>query len=785
MRFIRSLIFLLIIRLRQGLKLLVRMLLAFRDVKIKTPNISEKFALPFTCVWALLLTPFFLTDVGAQDLVHGTVEEWQESKGDESPLPGANVYWLIGGNPVTTDVQGKFSIPVPDVLPAYLVVSYVGYQTDTLQIKKPGLVSVRLKSTVDLKSVDITARREAIGVSTLKTINVEKITQKELLKAACCNLSEAFETSPTVNVAYKDAVTGAKEIQMLGLAGIYSQLLTENIPSMRGISSIYGLSFIPGPWMESIQVTKGSGSVLNGYESTTGQLNIEFLKPESNETPRFYLNLFREMNGNSEVNTHFKKKFNDAWSSILMVHGNLMQREMDENGDHFKDLPTGNQLNLYNRWQYHSGKKLESQFGLKLLMDNREGGQVMDALPTGPSGEIYSTSVDNRRAEAFVKLGFIYPEKPFKSIGNIVDFSVHNMESSFGLKSYNANQKSLYLQSIYQNTFAQTNHQYKIGATYHYDLIVQNYNNESEQLIDNVPGIFAEYTYSYLDKLTTVLGVREDYHNEYGWIFTPRFHGKYNFTDNLLVRLSAGRSFRVPYLYADNINVMASSKKLVITEDILPERAWNYGFNVTGKFILLGRGASVVGDIYRTDFMEQLIVDMYSDSSSILFYNLKGASYSNSFQLTFNFELLPELDIRLAYKLDDVKSTYLGGLQQKPLVSRNKALMNIAYSTPDEHWKFDYTLIWDGQKSLPTTWQPADVAQVNTHSPDFVIMHLQATKVFRKIEVYAGAENLLEFKQTDPVINPENPFSNEFDASRIWGPIEGRRVFAGLRYKFN
>ena len=382
-----------------------------------------------------------------------------------------------------------------------------------------------------------------------------------------------------------------------------------------------------------------------------------------------------------------------------------------------------------------------------------------------------------------MKVGLVFPDKPFKSIGNIVDVAVHELNSNFGLKSFDANQKSLFVQSIYQNTFNATNHQYKIGVTYRYEITEQKYNLESSDLIENVPGFFGEYTYNHLDKLTIIAGVREDYHNNYGWIFTPRFHAKYNFTDNLLVRLSAGKSFRVPSIYADNISIMASSKTLNVLEDIQPERAWNYGFNTTYKFILAQREASISADFYRTNFIDQLIVDPYSDPASILFYNLNGTSYSNSMQITFNYELIPHLDLRLAYKFDDVKSTYQGVLQSKPLVSRNKALVNIAYATSNEHWKFDFTVVWDGQKKLPLTSGHHDHGSIRNFSDDFMIMHIQVTKVFRKFEVYAGAENLLDFTQHQPVINADNPFSNEFDASRIWGPIDGRRIFAGLRYK--
>jgi hypothetical protein len=743
--------------------------------RINHNGFTTSFHIPLT-----ILCIFLWNSIYSQAVLSGRVFEKSEQQ-IPMPLTGANVHWLKTSVAVSTDEKGRFSIPVPGKWPQHLVASFVGYQPDTIQVENADELSVFLYPNIELKSVEIHGKRDAVGISTLKPVNTEVITEKELLKAACCNLSEAFETSPTVSVAYKDAVTGAKEIRMLGLGGIYSQIMTENIPSVRGIGGIYGLTFIPGPWMESIQISKGSGSVLNGYESTTGQINIEFLKPQSESTPDFYLNLFREMNGNSEINTHFKKVLDDKWSSILMLHGNYLGAELDHNKDDFKDMPSGRQFNLYNRWQYHSGNRIESQFGLKLMTDLREGGQVKSATPTGPTGEIYRTEVENKRAEVFAKLGVIYPDKPFKSIGNIVDFTVHDLTSSFGLKTFNASQRSLFVQSIYQNSFSKTNHQYKVGFTYRHEATNQLYILNESLTIENVPGVFAEYIYNYIDKLTLILGVREDYHNKYDWIFTPRFHGKYNFSENLVARLSAGRSFRVPFVLADNISVMSSSKELLIREEILPERAWNYGVNATWKFLALGREASLSGDFYRTDFTDQLIVDMYSDSASILFYNLDGSSYSNSFQVTLNYELLHGTDIRIAYKMEDVKSTYSGILQAKPLVSQNKALMNISYTSGNEHWKFSYTLIWDDRKKLPLATHHSDHAIPERYSPDFFIMHAQVTKVFRRFELYAGAENLLDYTQHDPVIGADNPFSNDFDASRIWGPLDGRRIYAGLR----
>lgn len=713
-------------------------------------------------------------------ILSGKVMEWDEGMKMEMPIIGANVYWLNTTIGTTTNTEGKFQIPQPAVLPASMIVSFVGYKNDTLRISDNSFRKIILKKSIELKEVEVAARQGTTMISTINPINTEKVTEKELLKAACCNLSESFETSPTVNVSYKDAVTGAKEIQLLGLAGIYSQLLTENIPNMRGIAGIYGLTFIPGPWMEGIQITKGSGSVLNGYESTTGQINVEFKKPQDKKVPKLYLNLFGEGNGNMEANTFFRHVLNEQWSTILMAHGNYMSTTMDRNNDGFYDTPHSQQINLYNRWQYHSGKKLESQMGLKYLYDKRAGGQIT-ADPV--SGLRYVTNITNQRAEVFGKLGFVYPEKPVKSIGNIFQATFHELKSSIGKNFYNATEKNFYYEGIYQNMIGNTNHQYKTGITFMYERLDDNYNSllnsKHEQV---VPGAFAEYTYSYLEKFKLIAGARADYHNSYNWIFTPRMHGKYNFTDDFIFRFSAGKSFRVPYSIADNISVLASSKQLVFAEKIKPEEAWNYGMNFTKRWKISKREGSLSIDLYRTDFINQLVVDQYSDSASIQFYNLKGKSYSNSIQVTFNQDVFDDFGMRLAYKIDDVKTSYNGISEQKPLVARNRALLNLFFSTQNQHWKFDYTVVWEGKKKLANTVADAEFGKLPAESPEFFTMHFQVTKTFKRIELYGGAENFLDFRQKHPIINPQSPFSNSFDATQVWGPIEGRRIYAGLRF---
>jgi len=731
----------------------------------------------FIC--ALLCTSLAATVSCAQTL-QGKVVEWDESMKMEMPLAGANIYWLGTTNGVNSDAEGNFSIS-SDPRSKKLVVSFVGYQNDTIQTADISVQKILLKKSVDLKEVNVEARQGTTTISTLNPLNTERLNEGEILKAACCNLSEAFETNPTINVSYKDAVTGAKEIQLLGLSGIYSQLMTENIPNMRGLAGIYGLTFIPGPWMESIQITKGSGSVANGFESTTGQINIEFKKPEEKKTPRFYFNIFGEENSNAEVNTFFKHKFNARWSSILMAHANYMNKTIDRNNDGFYDLPHSKQINLYNRWNYHSGKKLESQIGIKFVMDERQGGQIHPAGDNDRT-KYFISDILNQRAEAFGKLGIVFPEKPYQSIGNILQVTYHDFNSSIGLKDYKATEKTLYYQSIFQSIISNTSHQYKIGIGYQYDLLEDKFNLVPGVNEQQVPGAFGEYTYSYLEKFKLVAGLRVDYHNEYQWIVTPRMHGKFNFTDDLILRWSGGKSFRVPYAIADNISVLASSKQLVFDEKIKPEEAWNYGINLSQRYKIFTHEGSVTIDFYRTDFLNQLIADQYTDATIIHFYNLRGKSNATSFQAMVNQELWEQLNIRIAYKRDDVEATYNGIPEEKPLAARDRALFNIGYETKNQHWRLDYTLVWEGKKRLINAIVDEHYGRLPDYSPDFIFMNAQLTKVFKRFELYGGAENILDFRQDHPIINADKPFSNEFDATQVWGPVDGRRIYLGVRF---
>jgi outer membrane cobalamin receptor len=732
---------------------------------------------------------FAQSELLAQSTLSGKVLSSYNS--NTEPLFGASVHWENSSVGSVTNENGEFTIDLPASYPSNLIVNSLEHINDTIFVRDSAQkLSIVLIKSVDLKDVQVVSNKNSTEISTIKTLNTETLAEPELLKAACCNLSESFETNPTVDVNYSDAITGAKEIQMLGLSGNYTQLLGEAIPTLRGLAVPFGLNYIPGSWMSSIQISKGAGSVANGYEAITGQINIEFKKPD--DLPKLFLNVFEDSRGRSELNAILNTSISKTFHNTLFTHGSFRATKPDHNNDGFLDQPQYGQVNFFNRLQFRKGD-YEGQIGVKGLYENRTGGQTFfNASKDRGTTNAYGFNVKTIRGELITKSGKVYPATPWKSMGLQTSTTYHDQKSYFGLSQYNAKQVSFYSNYSLIGILGTTDHKYKVGADYKLDDYHENLNDSIFTRIEAVPGAYAEYTFSGNDhKFGIVAGSRIDYHNLFGWLYSPRLSLKYNFTQNLIFRASGGKGYRTPNLYADNIGLLISSKQLIVEEKPDIESAWNGGLNATYKFKFLAKEASLNVDFYHTQFENQLVVDQYSREDAVLYYNLDGSSTANSFQTTFTYELINNLDIKFSYKLDDVKTSYKNvGSVQRPLIAREKLFANVGYKTKKELWWFDATLQWEGPKKLPeTTGDMNHVHASDVHSqsatietaPDFFMLNAQVTKVFRKFEAYIGGENLLNFTQHDPIIGAENPFGNSFDATRVWGPIMGTMIYGGIR----
>lgn len=719
---------------------------------------------------------------------------------DENKIPiyGASIYWEDSSIGTMSLSDGSFEIPFQKH--KNLIISYVGYQDKSIHIMEAnalGTIQIFPDSQLDEVVVKATKRNSQRSVN--GTANTLTMNSGELLKAACCNISEAFETNPAIDVNFADAITGTKQIKMLGLTSPYILIAEENIPTVRGASQAYGLSFTPGTWVESIQVTKGAGSVVNGYESISGQINTELIKP-ANDRP-LYINLYGSSDARYEANIHANQKISDKWSTSLFLHGNLRDSKNDMNHDGFLDNPIGNQVNIMNRWQYTNLEKGWISFlTWRYMKDNKQMGEVnFDKTKDKLKTTFWGSEINTEKIDLSGKIGYVFPELPFQSIGLQTSYNYHKQDSYFGLNIYDIKQNSFYTNLIFNSIINNTLNKFSTGISFtfdQYDEFIDYTLNKSFDRTDRAIGGFFEYTYDNTENLSFVAGLRLDNHNRMGTFVTPRFHLRYNPWENTTLRVSAGRGKRLANIFAENQNLLASNKQFIINDangslyGLDPEIAWNYGISLSQGFYLFNKKGDITLDFYRTDFNNQIVVDVDQNSHEVQFYNLDGKSYANSLQLDVNYNLASHLNIRTAYKYYDIQTDYLSGKKERPLQAKHRFFTNLEYETPvldkDGNWKFDLTYNWIGKQRLPNTQNNEIKNQTKPFSNPFSTINVQVTKVFSdKWEIYVGGENITNYKQNRTILGADQHFGTDFDSSIIYAPIFGQMYYAGLRFKIN
>lgn len=737
----------------------------------------------------------------AQTTLNGILYDEQNQ-----PLVGAAILWENTKIGTASDENGAFSLPKIDTLNIYhLEINYIGFEPILIPIepKQTEIITV-IEGISELEEVTITAKERNTSTSTLNRFNIEEIGDGELRRAPCCNLAESFETNAAVDVSYTDAVTGAKEIELLGLRGIYTQMMLENRPALYGLATAYGMEYIPGTWLQSIQISKGASTVVNGGRSIVGQINTELQKPD--KMPLLFVNLFGDMRGRGEVNVQSGIKVSRGVSTGIFVHASAYQNELDHNHDGFLDQPKKRQLNVLNRWQFDA-KNIESQLSIQALIDEREGGEYPNHA-TNHGTDLYKINVNARRAEAVWKIGYLGFKKPYQSMGFQSVATFHDHKSNFGSRIYNGQQRSLYTNLIYESIIVNTFHKIRTGASYQLDDYRETFEGTALNTRQSVPGVFFEYTWelfrphdhdhegehdhstehhSEIPTFVLTAGLRADYLNQFNRVIpVPRLNLKYNFNTRSVVRLSAGRGWRIANPYAENIGLMPSNRIFVMANNLQPEVAWNYGINYTKKFLLFETEGSVNVDVYRTDFENQIVVNLEDSDQLASFTNLAGKSFANVGILTWTQEWFKGFEMRLAYKLTDTRTTFADNrLEQKTLLPLHRGLLNLNYQTPNKAWKFNTTLQVSGTQRLP------DYNGItNRQAPAFATLNAQVTKVFPKLglEIYVGGENLTNYRQNQPILSPENAGNvlgqgqSPFDATQVYAPIMGAMAYAGLRY---
>lgn len=656
--------------------------------------------------------------------------------------------------------MNKYSIITASIAALFCTEIYAAEQTDSLD-KELNEVVVNSAKKLNMKSMGV-ENKDIIG-------------KQELFRAACCNLGESFTNNPSVDVSYTDAATGSKQIKLLGLSGTYVQMMTENIPNFRGTASPYSLGYIPGPWMQSIQVSKGASSVKNGYESITGQINVEYIKPQLED--HLSVNLFANSLAKAEANVDGSIHLNDKWSTGILLHYEDQYANHDGNGDGFQDLPRVKQYHGMWRWGYFS-QNFISQFGVNALKESRTSGQMGHHALTS-SAPLYKINVETERYEAFAKNAYVFNHEHNTNLALILSGSIHKSDAQYGIRLYDVKQKNLYSSLIFENDFSDI-HKLSAGLSFNHDDYTETTVFDASPLTtpENVSGAYAQYTYILDDRLVIMAGLRGDISSYYGTFITPRAHIKWSPTSWLSLRASAGKGYRAVHFLPENHFLLAASNTIKVANDLKQEEAWNYGVSAAFNIPIRDKRLQLNAEYYYTDFINQAVIDMESPAL-IDVYNLSGKSFSHVFQIDATYPLFEGFTVTAAYRFTDAKTTYHGTLMERPLTSRFKGLISLNYETPLGLWMYDLTLQINGGGRMPTPhnnlWEP--------RYKTFPQLQAQITRVFRHFDIYIGGENLTNFKQKNPIIDAMNPWGSSFDATKVWGPVHGAVGYIGMRYK--
>ena len=734
------------------------------------------------------------------------------------PLIGANIFWAETTVGVATNFNGEFTI-MPVKGTNRLVASFVGCHNDTITVLNRQPLTIVLIDETVLDEVTITERKMGVIKSRTSAFDTQTIGTEELCRAACCNLSEAFETNASVDVAYSDAATGAKQIRLLGLSGTYVQLIQENTPAVRGLAQNFGLEYIPGPWMSSIQVSKGTSSVINGYEATSGQINVELLKPQTQNPLSVNLMFNSELMAEANIMGGWKIPLKDdeeeehehhheegehchhqSLYTGLMAHYGQNFMPMDENHDSFVDMPLTQNANLANRWFFKHGEYTFQAF-VRGLYDRRRGGQMADSI-----AKPYHINLNTWRVEGFMKNGYVFNPESGSSVAVIAAVSYHDLNNQYGIRTWKANQLNAYLNAICQLNFEggglmDNDHRLSTGLSLNYDKYNEVVNMLETGLMDLgrqelTPGIFAEYSYKYAESLSLVAGIRADYSTRYGFFVTPRMNIRYTPFEWWTMRASAGMGYRSPNTISDNAFILPSSRVLHVTADIQQERAVNTGLSTTFYIPMGSKQLQLSAEYYYTHFINSLIVDMDQDKHSVYIYNqsdIPGAkSFAHSAQVEASIEVLRGWTWTAAFRWTDIEQTTFNAatnryeLRPKALTNRYKGVITTSYQTPLKKWQFDVTAQFNGVSRMPDGFVAFGDLAGGYGSPKELTWYpqlmAQITKYFRYCSLYLGAENMTNFRQHAPIVDSFQPYNPDFDASMVCGPTTGWKVYLGFRY---
>ncbi len=700
----------------------------------------------------------------------------------DDPLMGANVIWLSGEHGSTTDEDGTFSILRSDNTDK-LIVSFVGYMSDTLTISDSE-VYIRLLPEM-MEEVVVKARKAGIGISNIATSKVEAIDKVELTKSACCDLAGCFNTQASVQVHTSNVLTNSKELKILGLSGVYNQLLVDGFPMLQGLNYTYGISNIPGTLVQNIFISKGANSILQGSDGPSGQINVLLADGDAD---RLLANAYMNSFGEKQFNLGHSFSTGD-WRSHVALHTVQPAGEFDQDDDTFLDLPKLRRYELYNKWSYgnQSDWGWSSDIAYRLIDESRNGGQTSD------SDLDYRQTVDMNLYELWSKTVFKFSDEHKYSL--FASAQYHDQESVFGPLGYDADQLNAWAKLEYQYSYSETSN-LKAGVNYQVLDLSESFTGSDKFDIstldsdESISRLYTEHTLGAMDgRLTWMLGLSADYHDSYGWQYVPRTLIRYDLNDRLVVRANAGRSWRTAKIFSENINLLASAREIVFADDLgqdnpLPiEQAWNYGINAVKKWSTDNANGYISVDFYRTEFDQQLFVDYDAEATAAYIRQFGGESVNNGFQTDLVFNFWEALDLRLGYVYVDAYRIVDDEKLVVPFNSKHRVLYGMGYKPLDRPYGFDLNVHWYGERLMPINdGVPNEYIQDAVSDP-YAVLNFQFSFNHGRFEWYTGCENIFDYRQEQGIRAWQDPTSDYFDTATVWGPLRGREFYLGVRYR--
>ena len=702
------------------------------------------------------------------------------------PVEGAVVKWINTKTGTAADEKGRFELTSENIKDKRIVVSNIGYKSDTINVSGKLYIEIILIPNSTTETIDVEDEENSTYISD-DLAKTEVITSQELVKDACCDLSGCFGKNSSVEVAVTDIITDSKELKILGLEGVYTQILIDNMPMMNGLNVKYGVSSIPGTMIDKITISKGSNSVIQGYESISGIMNV--LLKDYDNADRVLVNGFVNSMLEKQVNLNLSDNLNKNINTIFTLHTAQKSNRVDDNNDGFLDNPLITRYTLFNKWNFANEKnKSEINIAGRYWNEERTGGQNNYNISADEgSNLIYGQTAKINSADGYFRFAKEIDET--KGLKLYLNANYYDQKSYYGITKYDAKQNNFVAMGFYEFETS-GNLLFKTGLSYKYlkinenisflDTSVKTYSGNYIKK-ESIPGIFTENSFSLLNnKATLMTGLRLDYHNEYGLIFTPRILLRYQPENEFVLRVSAGTGIRTTNLFSDNSNLLASSRDIIIAEELNPEKIINLGADVLYYFSLGNFVGSLNLDFYRTIFSNKIIPDYDLNPSQVIFANLNGNAFSNVFQSEANINIMRNLDLKLAYKMIDLQYENNGEYFKQPFNSTHRFFSSFSYT--NDSWSISSGLQWFGIQSLPSTASNPVRYQRPKESESYTMINAQVNKFFDFFELYAGIENILDFTQSFPIISPDDPFGQYFDTSYIWGPTKGREFYFGFRY---